>query len=106
MLPEERKLSTRNSGITFTGCSVTNTTQAQAGGQRRQVIVNGKRVKTIDVHAHCVIEAALNVLGLKLENQRGPGLGEVGLDRIRAMDVQGIDVEALSINPFWYRADR
>ena len=26
--------------------------------------------------------------------------------RIRAMDEQGIDVEALSINPFWYKADR
>jgi aminocarboxymuconate-semialdehyde decarboxylase len=27
-------------------------------------------------------------------------------DRIRAMDAQGIDVEALSINPYWYTADR
>jgi aminocarboxymuconate-semialdehyde decarboxylase len=27
-------------------------------------------------------------------------------DRIRAMDEQGIDVEALSINPYWYAADR
>jgi aminocarboxymuconate-semialdehyde decarboxylase len=27
-------------------------------------------------------------------------------DRIRAMDEQGIDVEALSINPYWYAAER
>ena len=27
-------------------------------------------------------------------------------DRIRAMDEQGIDVEALSINPYWYTAER
>src|SRR5256712_2903135 len=27
-------------------------------------------------------------------------------DRIRAMDEQGVDVEALSINPYWYKADR
>ena len=27
-------------------------------------------------------------------------------DRIRAMDEQGIDVEALSINPYWYKAER
>src|SRR5262249_15710695 len=27
-------------------------------------------------------------------------------DRIRAMDEQGIDIEALSINPYWYKADR
>jgi Predicted metal-dependent hydrolase of the TIM-barrel fold len=26
--------------------------------------------------------------------------------RIAAMDAQGIDVEALSINPYWYRAER
>jgi aminocarboxymuconate-semialdehyde decarboxylase len=27
-------------------------------------------------------------------------------DRLRAMDEQGIDVEALSINPYWYAAER
>jgi aminocarboxymuconate-semialdehyde decarboxylase len=27
-------------------------------------------------------------------------------ERLRAMDAQGIDVEALSINPYWYPADR
>jgi len=27
-------------------------------------------------------------------------------DRLKAMDEQGIDVEALSINPYWYKADR
>jgi aminocarboxymuconate-semialdehyde decarboxylase len=27
-------------------------------------------------------------------------------DRIGAMDEQGIDIEALSINPYWYKADR
>jgi len=27
-------------------------------------------------------------------------------DRLTHMDKSGIDVEALSINPFWYRAER
>jgi aminocarboxymuconate-semialdehyde decarboxylase len=58
------------------------------------------------VHAHCVIPKALDLLGLKLEDQRGPGIGEVGARRIREMDEQGIDVEALSINPQWYKAER
>jgi predicted TIM-barrel fold metal-dependent hydrolase len=80
--------------------------QAAPGGARRQVVVSGKRVKTIDVHAHCVIPEALPLMGLKLENQRGPGLGEVGARRISEMDAQGIDVEALSINPTWYKAER
>jgi len=30
----------------------------------------------------------------------------VGTDRLRQMDEQGIDIEVLSINPFWYGADR
>jgi aminocarboxymuconate-semialdehyde decarboxylase len=75
-------------------------------GQRRDVVVGGRRVKTIDVHAHCVIPEALALLGLKLEDQRGPGMEEVGPKRIREMDAQGIDMEALSINPQWYRAER
>ena len=93
-------------GIAFTSCSVENTAQTPAGGRRRQVVVNGRRVKTIDVHAHCVIPEALALLGLKVEDQRGPGIAEVGLERIRAMDEQGIDIEALSINPLWYEAQR
>ncbi len=94
-------------GIAFTGCTVTDGGQTQpAGGRRRQVMVNGRRVKTIDVHAHCVIPEALALLGQKLEDQRGPGIGEVGARRIREMDEQGIDVEALSINPTWYKAER
>jgi aminocarboxymuconate-semialdehyde decarboxylase len=110
--------------IVYTGCELLaaaaqaaqgSAQAAQAAGQRqagtkparrREVVVAGRRVKTIDVHAHCVIPEALQLLGLRLEDQRGPGIGEVGERRIREMDEQGIDVEALSINPQWYRAPR
>jgi len=79
---------------------------AAAAGRRREVVVGGRRVKTIDVHAHCVIPEAYALLGLKVDDHRGPGIGEVGPRRIREMDAQGIDMEALSINPAWYRAER
>ena len=96
--------------IVFTGCSVADAAQAQpqAGGRRRQVVVGGRRVKTIDVHAHCVVPAAMAVMGKTpgANEMRGPGISEVGLRRIREMDEQGIDVEAISINPFWYQAER
>jgi len=88
-------------GIAFTGCSVVGAAPAQAqaqttpAGRRREVVVNGRRVKTIDVHAHCVITETLLMMGRKVENQRGPGLAIVAQDRIREMDEQGIDVEAL-----------
>src|SRR2546423_15288959 len=75
-------------------------------GRRRQVMVGGRRAKTIDVHAHCVIPEAYALLGLKVDEHRGPGIGEVGPRRIAEMDAQGIDMEALSINPAWYRAER
>jgi aminocarboxymuconate-semialdehyde decarboxylase len=80
--------------------------EATAPGRRREVVVGGRRVKTIDVHAHCVVPEAYALLGLKVQDHRGPGIDEVGPRRIREMDAQGIDMEALSINPAWYRAER
>jgi aminocarboxymuconate-semialdehyde decarboxylase len=69
-------------------------------------VVGGRRARTIDVHAHCVIPEAYALLGLQVSDHRGPGIAEVGSRRIGEMDAQGIDIEALSINPAWYRADR
>lgn len=87
--------------------TATNKAAAQAGGgARRQVIVGGKRVKTIGVHCHCVIPKALTLQGKDHTRERGPGLGEVGARRLHEMDEQGIDVEAISINPHWYREAR
>lgn len=103
---------THDGDLQFCDCqnnviTATNEAAAQsAGGRRRQVIVAGKRVKTIDVHAHCVIPKALELQGKDHRNERGPGLGDVGLRRIGEMDEQGIDVEAISINPHWYREGR
>src|SRR5258705_3046367 len=80
--------------------------EARTKSRRREVVVGGRRVKTIDVHAHCVIPEAYALLGLKVQDHRGPGIDEVGPRRIAEMDAQGIDMEALSINPAWYRAER
>ena len=75
-------------------------------GRRREVMVGGRRVKTIDVHAHCVIPEAYALLGLKVDDARARASTRSGPRRIGEMDEQGIDVEALSINPYWYRAER
>ena len=73
-------------------------------GRRREVVVSGKRVKTVDVHAHCAVPAAMALMGRKLETEALLMTDTRG--RLQAMDAQGIDVEALSINPYWYAADR
>ena len=94
-------------GIAFIGCamaSVTPTPGAPPQAKRRETVINGKRVKTVDVHAHCIVPAAAAVIDHPLE---APGLLMHDTStRIAAMDAQGIDVEALSINPYWYRAGR
>jgi aminocarboxymuconate-semialdehyde decarboxylase len=96
--------------IAFVGCDMLASAGGAVGGggpaahRRREVVVSGKRVKTVDVHAHCIVPEAAAVINHPLE---APGLlwSNVG-DRIASMDRQGIDVEALSINPYWYRAER
>src|SRR5690242_11223875 len=88
-------------GLAFIGCGLS-PASAQAPQRRREVVVNGKRVRTIDVHAHCHVPQANALMGLKVTL---PVL-VVSPERIEAMDAQGIDVEALSINPiFWYKAE-
>src|SRR5258706_3670528 len=91
-------------GLAFTGCSLLDSAPAAAQGaqRRREVVVNGKRIKTVDVHAHCAVPEAMALLGMKLS----PSSLLMGDERIRAMDAQGIDIEALSINPVWYKAER
>ncbi|HEX4369245.1 MAG TPA: amidohydrolase family protein, partial [Rhodopila sp.] len=92
-------------GLAFVGCAITSATQPPtAQPRRRETVINGKRIKTIDVHAHCIVPAAATLINHPLE---APGLLMADTStRIAAMDAQGIDVEALSINPYWYRADR
>ena len=77
---------------------------AHAHSKRWEVVVAGKRVKTVDVHAHCIVPDAARVINHPLE---APGLlwSNVG-ERLAEMDRSGVDVEALSINPYWYRAER
>lgn len=90
-------------GLAFVGCGLVPSAAAQPAPRRREVVVNGKRIRTIDCHAHCYVPEALALMGLK---ETYPAL-EVSAARIKAMDEQGIDVEALSINPiFWYKAAR
>jgi aminocarboxymuconate-semialdehyde decarboxylase len=97
-------------GIVFAGCGLQGAVGgAQAQARRREVVVNGRRVKTVDVHAHCAVPEAMALMGLKVTGQ--PNLPNAlvmtqAAERLRAMDEQGIDVEALSINPYWYKADR
>ncbi len=94
-------------GIAFVGCGFHRAAWSQtapaAPARRREIIIAGKRVRTIDVHAHCHIPEALALVDKKIEVA---GLS-VGPERVKAMDEQGMDIEALSVNPnFWDKLER
>jgi aminocarboxymuconate-semialdehyde decarboxylase len=80
----------------------------QGAAARRQVTIGGRRVRVIDVHAHCVIPTEQLLTGTKLAGSGGGAAGTIlGPDRIETMDRQGVDIQALSINFYWwYAADR
>ena len=104
MVANRREILGRAAGVAlaFIGCGLASPASAQAPQRRREVVVNGKRVRTVDVHAHCHVPEANALMGLKVPL---PSL-VISPERIEVMDEQGIDVEALSINPiFWYKAE-
>src|SRR5262245_39075656 len=102
--------------VFFVGCGLVESAvalpQSQSSERRRAVTVGGRRVRTIDMHCHCYVPEAWDLV--KNHEQQnplnlptGPALNMTNLDsRLAQMDQQGIDVQAISINPFWYWADR
>jgi aminocarboxymuconate-semialdehyde decarboxylase len=98
-------------GIAFCSCAALEAARAQEPEQRLPVMVEGKRVKTIDVHSHCLFQDAVNLMGDDAHNVFVPVKGAenqyiVIAERLKQMDAMAIDMEVLSINPFWYRKDR
>jgi aminocarboxymuconate-semialdehyde decarboxylase len=102
-------------GILFCSCGLLDAAHAQSqkAARRLPVTVKGKRIKTVDVHAHCLFHEAVSLMGEDAATVRPRTRGSqemfVGnaMDvRVKAMDAMAIDMEILSINPFWYRKDR
>ncbi len=99
-------------GLTFCSCGMLDAAHAQRHSPRRlPVMVGGKRVKTIDVHAHCLFHESLDLMGDEVAGILPPTKGQqehfiVMESRLRSMDDMGIDMQVLSINPYWYRKDR
>lgn len=110
-------------GLLFCSCCLLDQAHAQpmraqteGGGTIRPVTLGGARIRTVDAHAHCLFPDALDLMGPEAARAALPatkGVAEhflaaegAGADqRLRAMDAMGIDIQVLSINPSWYRAD-
>ena len=78
---------------------------AWQSASRRQVMLGNRRIRVIDAHAHCIIPVTDVVKGTPLERLGGGGGNNVlGPQRLQLMDQQGVDVQALTINGFWWYA--
>jgi aminocarboxymuconate-semialdehyde decarboxylase len=80
-------------------------------GTRREVTIGGRRVKTVDLHAHCFVPDVMGVVkGTPLEQAaKGTlGLATIALgnpQRLIDMDAQGIDYQAINVNAWGYNAE-
>ncbi len=82
-------------------------------GTRREVSIGGRRIRVVDVHAHCTTAAAAGrgrggnqAAGQAPSTSSGQGSLALGPARLAYLDQQGIDVQVLSINPSWYNLAR
>jgi aminocarboxymuconate-semialdehyde decarboxylase len=91
-------------GTATAGMLLTKPLRAQG---RKEVYIAGKRVKTVDIHAHAEIQDVESIIrGTPLERRIG-GPRLLGPQWLTLMDEWGIDVSAISANTYWwYRADR
>jgi aminocarboxymuconate-semialdehyde decarboxylase len=87
-----------------------------AGTKRAPVMIDGKRVKVIDIHAHCFFQEAVALAGTGVyvngavkggpQHYMSLSDGQVIKQRLDSMDAMGVDMQVLSINTFWYQKDR
>ncbi len=105
----------RTAGLAFCSCCMLDNAKAQLASTRTPVTVAGKRVKTIDTHCHCLFSDAVALMGDAAQSVMPPtkGVAEHFLQqdggvaaRLKLMDDMAIDMEVLSVNPYWYKQPR
>jgi aminocarboxymuconate-semialdehyde decarboxylase len=83
------------------GISIMGRGAAAQAPARRQIMVGGRRVRVVDIHAHATVPEVMPVVqGTEYAKQAGGR--PLGLDRVALIDKQGIDIQVLSINGFWW----
>jgi aminocarboxymuconate-semialdehyde decarboxylase len=97
-----RSIATASAGLYLAANRIS---ASQATAPRRQVTIGGRRIRVVDGHAHCVIPVQEVTKGTPLEKLGGGGGNNLlGPERLKIMDQQGVDVQALTINGFWWYA--
>jgi aminocarboxymuconate-semialdehyde decarboxylase len=118
-MPNRRDFLTQAAGATagllVAGRGLAAIPPAQVGvarGPRRELMIAGRRVRTVDVHAHTFVPEVGDLVRntpLAAEAKGNLGLATLTLgnpQRLIDMDAQGIDVQAINVNAWGYSADR
>ena len=80
-------------------------------GKRREVTIGSRRVKTVDLHAHCFVPEVMDLVKDTdlAATAKGNLTGNIVLgnpQRLIDMDAQGIDYQAINVNAWGYAADQ
>jgi aminocarboxymuconate-semialdehyde decarboxylase len=94
---------TAAAGAAYAGSRLGSPARAAAPA-RKQVMVAGRPVRVVDIHAHLVIPEAQQVLQGSGVMGDFPRAQVMGPERFQRMDARGIDVQVLSINGYWWYA--
>ena len=114
-----KELAEGTTGIFFANCGLMSAALPPQGaggeGKRRQIMLGGERVLTLDIHTHCTVDIRDLVKDreearsdpLLIPNQLS-SLDPTSLEsRLRHMDERGVDIQAVSLFPSYnYWADR
>lgn len=124
-----KSVTTRTAGIVFASCCCADSSlgfarsfpqsaaQPAANRKRREVVFGGRGVKVVDIHAHVRVPEAWELVkdrigregragDVQLANPEGPANIHNNVEkRIADLDEMGIEVQAVSVNPFWHWAD-
>ncbi len=83
---------------------------ARAQPPRREISIGGRRITTVDIHAHCAFPELRDVVaGTPLADAPIPEWQFLGPNRLEQMNERGIDIQVLSMTisgHWWYAADR
>ena len=110
-------------GIFFVGCGLGDlafgSPQSGSTGGRREIVIGGRRVRTVDMHAHCYVHDVWPLVRDNREGARNPREQPRPADRLkdmanveerlRIMDQKGVDVQAVSLGTgdlhYWAERD-
>ena len=106
-MPDRRNF-LKTAGCATAGLFMANRAIDAFAQTRREVSVAGRRAPVVDIHAHTVWPSVADIIeGTPLGGRNFPEAWQMGQDRIDTMNMRGIDIQALSVNAYWwYAADR